>query len=95
MNSILIEPLLRRTTIDAIDRVAARIADAEVAKAASVARLLRAWNDLDRHEKEHVVATMIAIGSAAVTAIVALKKRGKPLKKLRKRARKAAKRIAG
>lgn len=94
MNSILIEPLLRKTTIQAIDRVAQRIAEGDLARAAPVARLLRAWKHLDRDEKEHVVATMIAIGSAAITAIVAMKASRKPVKKVKKRAKKIVRRAA-
>lgn len=94
MTSILIEPLLRKATIQAIDRVAASVGESDFGRAAAVARLLHAWDELDRDEKEQVVATMVAVGSAAITAIVALKARRKPVQKLKKRGKKIVKKVA-
>ncbi|HYC89610.1 MAG TPA: hypothetical protein VEO54_10405 [Thermoanaerobaculia bacterium] len=82
MNVTTLEPLLRDATIKAIDGVAKKLSEAERAAESKVARLLTYWNEMERPEKEQAVGIAIATVTTAVTAIVALKRKRSPVKKV-------------
>ncbi len=93
MNIANFEPLLRDATVKAIDAVGRKMAGAEVTKDNPVTRLLNRWNALKRDEKENVANVIIATAVMAVSAIGAVARTKKSVKK--KRAVKAGKRVAG
>ena len=89
-----LEPLLRSTTIKAIDNIAGKLDDIEDEAETAVRKLLRRWNALTPSEKENIVGILIATASTAVAAIAALKgskpkKAVKAVKKVAKAAKKA------
>ena len=92
-----LEPLLRDATIKAIDGVAKKLSSAERSAESKVNKLLTYWNDLKPEDKEQAVGIAIATVTTAVTAIIALRGKGKkPLKKAGKKLVKAvAKKVAG
>ena len=85
-----LEPLLRSTTIKAIDNIAGKLDDIEDEAETAVRKLLRRWNALTPSEKENIVGILIATASTAVAAIAALKG-SKPKKVVKKAAKKVAK----
>jgi hypothetical protein len=86
MSTTTIEPLLRDATIKAIDGVAKKLGKAERDAEGKIARMLAYWNDMDDAGKEQAAAIAIATISTAVTAIMALRGKGKkPLKKAGKK----------
>jgi len=86
MKTTTLEPMLRDATIKAIDGVAKKLSAAERDAESKVARLLKYWNDMETGDKEQAVGIAIATVSTAVTAIIALRGRGKkPLKKASKK----------
>ena len=82
MNPRTLEPVLRDATIKAIDGVAKKLSEAERAAESKVARLLNYWNEMEREDKEQAVGIAIATITTAVTAIIALKRRKSPVKKV-------------
>jgi hypothetical protein len=78
--------MLRDATIKAIDGVAKKLSAAERDAESKVARLLKYWNEMEAGDKEQAVGIAIATVSTAVTAIIALRGKGKkPLKKASKK----------
>ncbi|HVS30606.1 MAG TPA: hypothetical protein VMS98_04030 [Thermoanaerobaculia bacterium] len=88
-----LEPLLRNTTIKAIDSIANKIHEVEDEAETAVRKLLRRWNALTPSEKENIVGIVIATATTAVAAIAALKgsKPKKVVKQAKKKVMKAAK----
>lgn len=84
MKARMLEPLLRDASIKAIDSVAKKLTDTEEAAETAVTRLLKHWKDMETTEKEHVVGIVIATATTAATAIIALRKRKRPLGLVRK-----------
>lgn len=96
MNTNKLEPVLRNATIKAIDTVAKKLGKAERNAESSVGRLLSYWHDMDEDDKEQAVGIAIATISTAVTAIIALRGKGKkPLKKASKKLVKAVAKKVG
>jgi hypothetical protein len=91
MNTTSFEPLLRDTTIKAIDGVAKKLSAAERTAESKVTKLLTYWNEMEPDEKEHAVGIAIATITTAVTAIIALRSRTK--KPGKTAAKKAAKKV--
>lgn len=77
MKAGMFEPMLRDATIKAIDGVAKKLTAGEKATENAVTRLLRHWNDMETAEKEHVAGIVIATGTTAVAAFIALRRRVK------------------
>lgn len=84
MNALKLEPLLRDATIKAIDGVAKKLTDAEKTAETKVARLLNHWNEMEPAEKEHAVGIAIATVTTVVTAIIAMRRKSKPQKAVKK-----------
>ena len=82
MNATSLEPLLRNATIKAIDGVAKKLSEAEREAESKVARLLTYWNEMEKEDKEQAVGIAIATVTTAVTAIVAMKRKKSPVKKV-------------
>jgi hypothetical protein len=95
MNALMFEPLLRDATIKAIDAVAKKFAGAQVTTENMATNLLNRWNALTRDEKERAAVTILAVATGVVTAVAALKGRGKKTKKVKKAVKKAARKISG
>ena len=86
MKTSSLEPVL----IKAIDSVAKKLSKAERAADSKVAKMLAYWNDMSAADKEQAAAIAVATVTTAVTAIMALKGKKKPVKSL---VRKLAKKI--
>jgi hypothetical protein len=84
MNALTLEPLLRDATIKAIDSVAKKLTDAEKSAETKVSRLLKYWNEMEQAEKEHAVGIAIATVTTVVTAIIAMRRKSKPQKAVKK-----------
>jgi hypothetical protein len=84
MNPLTLEPLLRDATIKAIDSVAKKLTDVEKAAETKVTRLLTHWNKMEPAEKEHAVGIAIATVTTVVTAIIAMRRKSKPQKAVKK-----------
>ena len=89
-----LEPVLRDATIKAIDGVAKKLGAAERAAESKVARLLTYWNDMEKEDKEQAVGIAIATVSTAVTAIIALRSKGKSKTPLKKASKKLVRAVA-
>lgn len=94
MSTTIWEPMLRDATIKAIDSVAKKLTKAEAEAENRATRLLAYWNEMEPAEKEHAVGIAIATVMTAVTAIIALRRKKSPLKKVGKKvAKTVAKRV--
>ena len=86
--------MLRDATIKAIDGVAKKLSAAERDAESKVARLLKYWNDMETGDKEQAVGIAIATVSTAVTAIIALRSKGKSKTPLKKASKKLVRAVA-
>jgi hypothetical protein len=84
------EPMLRKATIRAIDRVCQKFAGAKVTRENPVTNLLNRWKALEPREKEDVANIIIATTITAVSAIAAV---ARSKKKVTKSAKKVGKRM--
>lgn len=89
-----LEPVLREATIKAIDSVAKKLSKAERSAESNIARLLNYWNDMEAADKEQAVGIAIATVTTAVTAIVALRSKGKSKTPLKKAGKKLVRAVA-
>ena len=89
MNAHTLEPMLINATIQAIDGISRKAADAGKSAEGMAGKLLARWNEMERPEKEHVVGIVIATATTAVMALAAMKSK----RSLARKAGKAGKKI--